>query len=491
MLVTLKLPPGLYANGTEYQAKGRYYTANLVRWYEAVMQPIGGWERRSDDPVIGVARSVITWVDNANESWIGVGTNSGLFVQDRGGDTHDITPVGFTAGSEDATTGGGFGDGLFGEGFFGTPRLDVETTLPAASWSLDTWGQNLVGVMDEDNVIYEWSLNVAAPAVAIANAPTASALLVSDSRHMMALGATGNPRLVAWSDRENNTDWTPSPLSQAGDIQLQTSGRIMCGRRVKGTNLIFTDTDVHSMEFIGTPFIFSTQRIGSGCGVVSRQAVAVIDSQAFWFGTNGFWTYQGIVRPLPSEVSDYVFSNINVSQISKVSAFLNSSFKEVWWLYPSSESLECDSYVAYNYADNIWTFGLINRTCGVDKGAIANPIMVSPDGFVYEHEIGMNHDGAQAYALSGPVEIVPNGDNVMMVRRIIPDERSIGQVQVLFKTRFWPDTTDTEFGPYTLTGEPTDVRLTARQVSVEIRSTGDNTWRAGDFRFDVVPGGLR
>lgn len=491
MFVTMSLPPGLFANGTEYMAKGRYYSADLVRWYEGVMQPVGGWEPRSNEPVTGIARAILTWVDNSNESWIGIGTNEGLFVQDRGGAVHDITPAGFTPGVADASTGGGFGDGLYGDGYFGTQRLDVEISFPASSWSLDTWGQNLVGVMDEDNHIYEWSLNTATPAVQVANSPTCYAVLVSDSRHMMALGASGNPRLVAWSDRENNTDWTPTALSQAGDIQLQTGGRIMCGRRVKGTNLIFTDTDVHSMEFIGTPYIFSTQRIGSGCGVVSRQAVAVIDSQAFWMSENGFWTYQGIVRSLDSDVGDYVFSNMNIAQISKVSAFLNSSFKEVWWLYPSAASLECDSYVAYNYADNIWTFGTINRTCGADKGALANPVMVSTDGLVYEHEVGFSHDGREAFALSGPVEIVPNGDNVMMVRRIIPDERSIGQVEVLFKTRFYPNTTDTEFGPYTLTGTPTDVRLTARQVSVEIRSVGNVEWRVGDFRFDVVPGGLR
>lgn len=491
MFVTMSIPPGLFANGTEYMAKGRFYSANLVRWYEGVMQPIGGWESRSLEAVTGVARAIITWVDNANASWIGIGTNEGLFVQDRGGATHDITPVGFSPGAQDATTGGGFGDGLFGDGFYGTQRLDIEDTLPASSWSLDTWGQNLVGVMDEDNKIYEWTLNTSSPAVAIANAPSCSAVLVTDSRHMMALAASGNPRLVAWSDRENNTDWTPTALSQAGDIQLQTSGRIMCGRRVKGTNLIFTDTDVHSMEFIGTPYIFQLQRIGSGCGVVSRQSVAVIDSQAFWMSENGFWTYQGIVRPLDSEVGDYIFSNMNVSQISKVSAFLNSSFKEVWWLYPSSESLECDSYVAYNYADNIWTFGKIDRTCGADKGALTNPTMVSPAGLVYEHEIGMNHNGAETFALSGPVEIVPNGDNVMMVRRIIPDERTIGQVEVLFKTRFYPNTEDTNYGPYVLTGAPSDVRLTARQVSIELRSVDNAAWRVGDFRFDVVPGGLR
>lgn len=491
MLATMSVPPGLFANGTEYMAKGRYYSANLVRWYDGVMQPIGGWEQRSDDPVSGVARAILTWVDNTNTSWIGIGTNEGLFVQDRGGTTHNITPTGFSPGSADATTGGGYGDGAYGDGFFGTPRLDIETSLPAASWSLDTWGQNLVGAMDEDNIIYEWTLNPAVIAAPVANAPTASAVMVSDSRHMMALGASGNPRLVAWSDRGNNTNWTPDFVSQAGDIELQTSGRIMCGRRVKGANLIFTDTDVHSMEFIGTPFIFSTQRIGSGCGVVSRQAVAVIDSQAFWMGENGFWTYQGIVRPLQSDVGDYIFSHINVSQISKVCAFLNSSFKEVWWLYPSESSLECDSYVAFNYADGTWTFGSLARTCGVDKGAVANPLMVSPGGLIYEHEIGMNHGGAQSFALSGPMEIVPNGDNVMMVRRIIPDERSVGQVEVLFKTRFYPNTTDTVYGPYVLTGAPTDVRLTARQVSVEIRSVDNANWRVGDFRFDVVAGGLR
>lgn len=491
MLVTFSLPPGLYANGTEYMAKGRYYSANLVRWYEGVMQPIGGWDARSVDAANGVARSIITWVDNSNDAWIGVGTNEGLFIQDRGGAYHDITPTGFVAGSVNATSGGGYGDGPYGESYYGTPRLDTESVTPAASWSLDTWGENLVGVMDQDSEIYEWSLVTTTPAVQVANSPTCSSVLVSDSRHMLALAANGNPRLVKWSDRENNTVWAPDPLNQAGDVQLQTPGRIMCGRRVKGANLIFTDSDTWSMTFIGVPYIFQTERVGSGCGIVSRNAVAVIDSQAFWMGENGFWTFQGIVRPLESDVGDYIFSNMNVSQISKVCAFLNSSFKEVWWLYPSGVSLECDSYVAYNYADGTWTFGKIDRTCGTDKGTFSNPLMVSTEGVVYEHEVGMNHDGAEVFSLSGPVEIVPNGDNVMMVRRIIPDERSTGEVEVLFKTRFWPNTTDTVFGPYPLAGPPTDCRLTARQVSIEIRGVGAADWRVGDFRFDVVAGGLR
>lgn len=490
MLITLKLPPGLYANGTEYMAKGRFYSANLVRWYEGVMQPIGGWEERTDDPVSGVPRALVAWMDNSSGVWVGIGTNEGLFVQDRGATVYDITPAAFTPGEADATTGGGYGDGLFGEGYFGTPRLDTEDVIPAASWSLDTWGENLVGVMDQDGNIYEWDLITATPAEQIANSPSCASVLVSDSRHMMALGANGNPRLVMWSDREDNTDWTPTALSQAGDIQLQTQGQIMCGRRVKDTNLIFTDSDVHSMQFIGMPYIFNTQRIGSGCGVVSRQAVAVIDSQAFWMTDNGFWTYNGIVRPLLSDVGDFVFLDMNASQKSKISAFLNSQYNEVWWLYPSAESLECDSYVTYNYGDNTWNLGRVNRTCGADKGALNNPIMASPDGLIYEHETGVNHDGAKPFALCGPLEIDPSGDRVMMVRRIIPDERNVGDVEVSFRTRFWPNLTDTVFGPYQMTS-PTDTRFTARQVSPEFIFNGLVSSRVGDFRFDVVPGSER
>lgn len=488
MLVPLGFPPGVYRAGTEYQSKGRYYDTNLVRWYEGSMRPVGGWRTRSDDAVTGKGRAVMTWIDNSGADHIAIATEQGLYAMDRAGTLSDITPSGFTAGDADATFSGGYGSGSYGGITYGTPRPTTTTLSPASIWTLDTWGENLVGVMAPDYVIYEWALDPMTEAAAVTDAPTARAIVVTAERIMMALGADGNPRKVAWSDQEDNTEWTAAVTNQAGDFNLQTSGKLMCGKRVRGATLLLTDVDAHTATYQGRPFIYGFDRVGTNCGVISQAGAVVIGDRAVWMGFNGFWLYNGFVSPLPCEVSDFVFSDINSDQVSKVHAFHNSSFGEVWWFYPSSSSTEIDRYVFWNYQENHWSIGALERLSGVDRGAFLYPLMIGADGLVYEHEVGMNHDGATPYARTGPMEI-GNGDNVVMCRQLIPDERTSGEVTASFKVRFWPNAPEQSFGPYTLSS-PTDVRFTGRQVEVTYTS-GDTDWRVGVPRLEVVEGGER
>ena len=492
MYIPIKLPPGIYRNGTEYQAAGRWYDANLVRWYENTLRPIGGWRKRSSQQVTGLGRGLINWRDNNATRWTGIGTHSKLYAMSESGTIKDITPTGFTAGIADALVKTGYGYSDYGKFSYGIARPDLGSITPATTWSMDTWGEYLVACSNADGKLYEWQLGFTTPTIAapIANAPEDnSALLVTAERILFALGAGGNPRKVQWCDQEDNTLWTPSTDNLAGDYELATPGTLLAGKRVKGINLLFTDVDVHTAQYVGAPFVYGFEKAGSGCGLISAQAVAAIDTAAIWMSKSGFWIYDGYVKPLPSDVGDYILGNINYNQASKIYAVHNSQYGEIWWYYPSSASNENDSYVTFNYRENHWAVGTLARTAGTDAGVFSRPMLVSVDGYVYEHEVGFNYEGASIYAESGPVQL-GNGDNVMSVLGVIPDEANLGDAVVSFTSRLYPTGTQSSFGPYPA-ANPTSVRFSGRQVNMKV--TGDTLadWRVGVMRLDAVPMGKR
>jgi len=492
MYIPLKLPPGIYRNGTEYQSAGRWYDANLVRWYENTLRPMGGWRKRATGQMSGLCRGFITWRDNSANRWIAAGTHTKLYAMNEGGTLKDITPTGFTTGLASALSTTGYGYSTYGSLAYGTARPDNGASQPATTWSMDTWGEYLVACSNADGKLYEWQLGFTTPtlAAAITNAPTSNkALLVTAERILMALGAGGNPRKVQWCDQENNTLWTPAGDNLAGDYELATPGTLIAGKRVKGVNLLFTDVDVHTAQYVGAPFVYGFEKAGSGCGLISAQAVAAIDTAAIWMSKAGFWIYDGYVKPLPSDVSDYVFGNINFNQASKVYSVHNSKFGEIWWYYPSNASNENDSYVTFNYRENHWNIGTLARTAGTDAGVFTNPMAVSTDGYIYEHEVGFAYDSASVYAESGPVQL-GNGDNIMSIRQVVPDEQTLGEAVVSFKTRNYPTATQSTYGPYTA-ANPTDVRFAARQVNVKVTGAVLADWRIGIMRLDAVPSGKR
>jgi len=491
-LVPLKILAGIYRNGTEYQSAGRWFDSNLVRWFENTLRPWGGWRKRSTSQMTGSCRGLLTWKSNSGARYIALGTHSKLYVMDDNSVLKDVTPSGFTVGRADAISGTGYGYNTYGSFAYGVARPDIGSIAPATTWSLDTWGEYLIGCSDTDGKLYEWQLGFTTPtlAAAITNAPTGcQAVMSTAERFVFALGASTNARKVAWCDQEDNTVWTPSATNQAGDFEINSVGSLKCGKRVRGVNLIFTDVDVHVATYIGLPYVYSFEKAGSGCGVISAQSVAAIDTAAIWMSRSGFWIYDGYVKPLASDVGDYIFQNINYSQASKVYAVHNSKYGECIWFYPSSASNENDSYVVYNYREGHWAIGSLSRTAGTDRGVFVNPVMISSDGFIYEHEVGFAYDGAVPFVESGPYEI-GSGENIMSVRQVIPDEQTLGEVVVSFKTRMYPTSTETTYGPYAA-AQPTDVRFSARQV--KIRYTGNllDDWRVGVNRMDVVPMGKR
>jgi hypothetical protein len=491
-LIPLDIPSGVYRNGTDLQSNGRWRDANLIRWIDNTMRPMGGWRTRSDNAAAAPVRGMLSWIDNSNDRWIVGGTYNKLYVWTQAGVRHDITPASFTAGRDDAAAFTGYGGSFYGSYAYGIERPDTVRIQPATSWALDTWGQNLVGCTEDDGKIYEWALATGTPAAVIANAPTSNrSLVVTEERFLFALGAGGNPRKVQWSDREDNTTWTPAATNEAGDLELNTSGQIMAGIKVRGQTLILTSTDAHVANYVGPPYVYGIERVGSSCGLAANKAISVVDAGAFWMGAHAFYAYTGgAVQEIQSEVADYVFNDMNRGQVSKAFCVTNSNFGEIFWFYPSSQSTENDRYVVFNYIENTWYIGSLGRTAGVDAGAFRKPLWVDADNYkIYEHEIGYDYGSLTPFAETGPI-MLGSGDTVASVTEMIPDEKTQGDVNVTFKTRFYPNGVERDYGPYTMS-TPTSLRFTGRQMRMRVSAVELGDWRVGVNRLDVVAGGRR
>lgn len=574
-LFPLNIPPGVYRNGTEYQAKGRYYDTGLVRWVDGTLRPIGGWRDKTATTLTGVARCAIQWTDNSDDSWLAVGTHSKLYVMDRGGTVSNVTPArdtgtlgndpisttdtdatvtvadtghgltvgdtiviaGATAvggitvngtwtvatvpnansftfeftsqasgtatgggasvtyvyeispGTADSVATGGYGDGIYGDLSYGTPREDSTQIQDASVWSIDNFGQYINAIRDDHGTAYAWTLTAATRAAAISNAPTGTALVTTAEGFLFILGAGGNDRKVQWCDQADNTVWTPSATNQAGSYTLETAGRLMCGARVGGGTLILTNTDAWIARYTSNVSVYNFSRLAGGCGAVSRKAVASIGEIAVWMGDGQFWMYNGFVTPLHCDVEDYLFSDLNRLQRAKVTCAVNSEFSEIIWWYPSDEGTENDRYVKYNINDQVWDIGSMDRTAGCDRGAFEYPIYIDSAGTISEHEVGYTYDGATPFAEAGPLEI-GNGDRFVKALSLIPDEKTQGDVTVTFKTKFYPNGDETSFGPYTAS-TPTDVRFQGRSFKVRYDGVTASDWRVGTPRLEIISGDKR
>jgi len=489
-LIPLQIPKGAYRNGTDLMSQGRWRDVNLVRWHEDALRPIGGWRQRGSVDISGTARSMLAWESNTGDRYLGAGTHNKLYAITAGGTTTDITPAGLTAGRVSADVNSAYGGGFYGYEEYGVARQDASTLQPATVWSLDNWGEYLLAMSPDDGKLYEWDLS-ASTAAQVSNAPTScSGFMVTEERFVVCFGAGGDPRKVQWSDQEDNTTWTAAATNQAGDLNIQTNGTILRGLRTRGQSVILTSEDCHTMTYQGPPFVYGLERVGTSCGLIGAGAAASVDNGVFWMGRRSFFVYAGgRVQEVPCEVGDFVFSDMNSDQRSKISAVVNSAWNEIWWFYPSSGSTECDRYVAYDYVENIWTTGNMDRTAGVDRGVFRQPLFIASGGVLYEHEIGYDYGSDTPHAETGPIAI-GSGDNLMSVVELIPDEKTQGDVSAKFKTRFYPNGEEREFGPFTMSN-PTSVRFQGRQVRMRVEGAEDADWRVGIMRLDARQGGRR
>ena len=288
--------------------------------------------------------------------------------------------------------------------------------------------------------------------------------------------------------------------------------------------LVFTDTSLHSMQFIGPPFTFGINVVAEGITVAGPLAAVSVENNVFWMGLNEFYLYSGSVQRIPCTVKDYVFSDFNKEQIEKVTAALNSSFGEVWWFYPSATvtgsgasaktNTEIDRYVVYNYEQRIWYYGNLNRTAWMDKGIKDFPLAASTDYFLYNHESGFD-DGSNDSAVNSHIQSsqidIGEGDKFLYLSKVLPDitfrdsTNTSPQANLTFFTKNFPGKGFQQNQSGTVTQsvagttsvieqftEELNLRVRGRSFSIKIdSSTTGTTWRLGTPKVDVRPDGRR
>ena len=523
----MAIPPGVRWHGTAYQCSNRWHDASLMRWDQGNMMPVGGWIRYLDsngDPVsIGtdqVPREAHSWFLNEGADGNGAGyymavaTPNALYAMDGTGKVYNISSGLTLPGSETSSKNRGYGGGKYGMEAYGEPRnTEGQTKIPPTSWTIDNYGEDMIAVSTSDTRLFRWKPDESQMKV-LPNSPRCLSLVATEERFIFALAAerngTINVRRIAWCDREDPEQWAATSQNEAGGFELQTDGAIRCGIRVRGRTLILTTTDAHVAQYSGPPLVYGFQQVGKNCGVISDRAAAATGAGAFWMGRDGFYQYDGsAVRELPCEVSDKVFRFMDTSFPQNVYAVANAKFNEIVWFYSSRESdgFETtdpdgnpvikkynDRYVAYDYAQNIWSMGDLDRHTGVDSGVFDNPIWLDKDGNVYKHEIeNAPHGDYKPFAETGPISI-GEGDQVIKATQLLSDSIPVGRVTATFKTRFEPQGDEQVHGPYEV--EPkTDVRFTGRQMRMRIdvkdSEDGNKDVRIGDMRVGVSGGGVR
>jgi hypothetical protein len=487
--LSLKIPPGMVRPGTVYDARGRWYRGNLVRWFAGALQPIGGW--RAVGSAGGPVRGMFSWRTNAGIPRLAFGTPDALKLYN-GESVTDATPVDLVTGDDDVSAvTAAYSLGDYGAGEYGFGSSAVEMLNDAPSWSFDNFGEILIACFTSDRRVFKLATTDSV-AVPLDNAPLANSVVVTPERMVVALGAGADARSIAWSDQENPTVWETTTLNTAGELLLSDSGRVMAGRRSRGETLIWTDAALWALRFIGQPLIYAVQQVGAQCGAVSAHSMAVVDNQAIWMSRRGFYRYNGYVESIPCEVADFIFSDMDRNRMSKIACVPNAEFNEVTWYYTSTAAEDNDSYVSLNLSDGSWSLGRLPRTAGVDRGVFSVPVMADPAGVVYEHETGASYEvgGTQLvpFVESGPIEL-GDGDRLMYARQLVPDEKTLGETRVMFYVASAPAGPESAHGPYSL-ARFTDVRFAGRQARLRIEQVAGG-WRVGTPRLEVVPGGAR
>lgn len=455
-----------------------------------------------------------------------------ITAKDTNGDT-------VTANASDSGNGGGSVVGEY-QINTGLNAYVAGTGWGARSWSASTWGSasalsssGQLRLYSQDNFgedlifnvraggIYYWDESSGASTRAVAledlagasNAPTvALQIMVSDTdRHVIAFGCNPigssviDPLFVRFSDQENAADWTPTATNTAGGVRINSGSIIIGALQTRQEILIWTDVSVHSMRFVGSPFVFEFNRITSDASMISPNAAVDVGGVVYFMDRGNFYIYNGSVQVIPCTVKDYVFSNLNEGQAFKVFAAENRAFSEVTWFYPvGTDNTEITNYVTYNYEENSWTIGTLGRGAWVAGGTRQNPIASSvfdgENNYLYEHEVGHDADGEAmtAYIESGDIEIA-DGERLMFMNRIIPDLTFRGSedgatIDYIIKGADYPLQTNTALSTSEVTPSTTQVYVRNRARQIVFRAESDGAgygWRLGDLRVDIKPDGRR
>ena len=413
-------------------------------------------------------------------------------------------------------------------------------------WSLDNFGNKLIATINGGES-FEWNSNptdaTSTRATIISGAPTASAfsLVSTPDRHLIFFGtettigtkSTQDPMFVRFSSQEDINTYAPSATNTAGTQRLADGSKIVGAIRGRDAIYVWTDTALFTMRFVGPPFTFSFQQVGTNCGLIGQNAAVEVDGTAYWMSENGFFRYTGRLESLPCLVEDHVFDDINTIPKQHINAGLNNLFGEVIWFYPNSGSGTVNRMVTYNYLDSsaerpVWTTGTLARTAWQDSAVFGRPhateydtssngtsgsstfVQGNVDGvsYYYEHEKGLDQirEGATTSIIAsiesgdfdiGQQGLAGDGEFMMKIRRVLPDFLSqTGDARVTLNLRDFPNDTQasSSLGPFTVNNstKKIDTRARARSISLKIDNTSTSQfWKLGTFRIDYQPDGRR
>ena len=413
-------------------------------------------------------------------------------------------------------------------------------------WSLDNFGNKLIATINGGES-FEWNSNptgaTSTRATIITSAPTASAFTLTSTpdRHLVFFGtettigtkSTQDPMFIRFSSQEDINTYAPSATNTAGTQRLADGSKIVGAIRGRDAIYIWTDTALFTMRFVGPPFTFSFQQVGTNCGLIGQNAAIEVDGTAYWMSENGFFRYAGRLESLPCLVEDHVYDDINTTPKQHINAGLNNLFGEIIWFYPNSGSGVVNRMVAYNYLDSsperpVWTTGTLARTAWEDSAIFGKPHATEYDSSAetadtdvnyvhgntdgastyYEHETGLNQVKlGQTSAITANIEsgsfdigqqgLAGDGEFMMKIRRVIPDFLTqTGEARVTLNLKDFPNQTkaSSSLGPFTITSSSTkiDTRARAREISLKVENTSTSQfWKLGTFRIDYQPDGRR
>ena len=460
----------------------------------------------------------ITASSNASSSATGGGTVTAAYQINTG--AASVTPL----------TGWGAGPWSAGAWGVGVPS-DVQIRL----WSQANFGEDLI-FAPRGGDIYFWDatagltsrgVTLASIAPVGANVPSVQDLiLVSDiSRFVFCFGcndlasATKNPMLIRWSDQENATQWTPAATNQAGSLQLSRGAEIIAAKQARQEVLVWSDSALYALQYVGAPVVWGAQLVGENISIASQNAVAYANGVAFWMGIDKFYMYDGRTQPLPCNLRKFIFNDFNTAQYRQVFAGTVESYHEVWWFYCSAESDTADRYVVYNYLDNIWYYGTMDRTAWLDSGLRDYPLAATYSNNLVNQEEGVddNELGAStpihAYASTAEFDL-DDGHQFNFIWRVLPDitfdgsttESPSAVMTLLPMQNSGPGynspasvggsnngtITRSAVLPIEKFTEQLNTRVRGRQMTMKIESTEAGvTWQLGSPRLDMRPDGRR
>lgn len=495
MLVPLQLPPGLERNGTPYDSTDRWYDMNLTRWQSGSIGPIGGWSKLTAAPLDSAIRKIYVYRDNSNQRQTLVGTDNKLYI-DNGSSYVNITPAAFVPLSS-IGGGGGYGAGTYGTEAYGVARAAPSPVFsPFAYWSMDNWGQDVILTANSDGRIFYFSTAVSttAPAV-ITTAPIGNnAVAVAAERHVIAIGQTGGGGSlfrVAWSSREDYTDWNfASVTNTAGFQDLDSHSPILYAVEVREGHLIVSYSDCYLMQYVGQPFIFGFTRL-SETATLHPYSVVPFNGKAVWYTRNGFNLYNGgvvslIDCPILNDIREEMDETFGQFRIFGCQ---NGVFPEIWWFYPTTGNSEANRYVLWNYAENWWGWGMLSRSAMSPAISYRRPYMGTSGGDIYEHENGFTDNGAARY----PSIFMDTGDLPVSDGTIIDINgiqaatgKGFHSLSVTAFAQYTPEGPETTFGPYTPRSDGyTDTRISARNVRLRFQPVADVDWGIGLVKMDI------